>query len=67
MSWVGVALAFPGLLLLAGPQGASVAFGRGELLTAVGSIAIAGEVILISLFAGRVNLIRVTVVQLAVV
>ncbi len=66
MSWVGVALAFPGLLLLAGPQGASVAFGRGELLTAVGSIAIAGEVILISLFAGRVNLIRVTVVQLAV-
>lgn len=66
MSWGGIALAFAGLMLLAGPGAGPVGFGRGELLTVVGTLGIATEVVLISRFAGTVDLGRVTVVQLAV-
>lgn len=36
MAWTGIALAFPGLILLSGPDGVSAGFGRGEILTALG-------------------------------
>ncbi|MDX3908492.1 MAG: DMT family transporter [Sphingobium sp.] len=62
MSWIGVACAFSGLLLLAGPQ-PGVTMGRGELLTLISTIAIAVEIVLISRWAGSVDAIRVTVVQ----
>jgi drug/metabolite transporter (DMT)-like permease len=75
MSWVGIALAFLGLVCLAGPEGMSVDWNRGELLTLVGAVAIAAEVIMIGAYAGRtdadgaatgrVDVRRVTVVQLA--
>lgn len=65
MSWIGVVLAFAGLLLLAGPEGTGLTLGTGEIITLIGAVAIAAEIILISAFAGRVDIKRVTVVQLA--
>lgn len=64
-SWIGVVLAFIGLLLVAAPQD-GVKMGEGELITLVSTVPIALEIIFISLFAGSVNILRVTVVQLAV-
>ncbi|GBH29823.1 DMT family transporter [Sphingobium xenophagum] len=64
-SWIGVVLAFIGLLLVAAPQD-GVKMGKGELITLVSTVPIALEIIFISLFAGSVNILRVTVVQLAV-
>ena len=65
LSLAGAALAFVGLLLIAGPQG-GISFGEGEIATLISTVPIAVEVILISAFAGRVHLGRVTVVQLLV-
>ncbi|MEW5560106.1 DMT family transporter [Enterobacter asburiae] len=65
MSCVGIALAFVGLILLAGPEGNLLALGAGELITLAGAVAIAAEIILISAWAGKVDVKRVTVVQLA--
>ncbi|WNN82707.1 DMT family transporter [Leclercia pneumoniae] len=65
MSCVGIVLAFIGLILLAGPGDNLLALGPGEIITLVGAIAIAAEIILISAWAGQVDVKRVTVVQLA--
>ena len=54
-SWVGIALAFAGLVLLAGPGAGGLGFGRGEVLTLLGAVAIAAEIILIGRFAGAVT------------
>lgn len=61
---VGVLLAFVGLVLLAGPNACGVGVGRGELATLLGAVAIAAEILLISVFAGKVDLGRITVIQL---
>ncbi len=66
LTWVGVALAFVGLILVADPTSLGFAFGPGEIATLVSTVPIAAEIILISVFAGKVNLGRVTVVQLLV-
>jgi len=65
MSCIGIVLAFIGLLLLAGPDDNLLALGPGEMITLVGAVAIAAEIILISAWAGKVDVKRVTVVQLA--
>ena len=65
MSWVGVALAFTGLLFLAGPEGMSLTLDAGEIITLLSALAIAAEIIMISLWAGKVDIKRVTIVQLA--
>lgn len=65
MSCIGIVLAFIGLILLAGPDDNLLALGRGEIITLVGAVAIAAEIILISAWAGKVDVKRVTVVQLA--
>lgn len=65
MSWIGVAFAFGGLLLVAGPQH-GLGLGEGEVLTLISTVAIALEIILISLWAGKVDVLRATVIQLAV-
>nr|WP_255326305.1 DMT family transporter [Sphingobium sp. EM0848] len=62
-SWVGVALAFVGLLLIAAPQ-EGLSLGKGEALTLISTLPIALEIIFISLWAGRVNVARVTLIQL---
>lgn len=66
MSWVGTGLAFVGLLLLAGPEGGSITLTIGELATLLSALAIAAEVICIGFYAGKVDVKRVTVVQLLV-
>ncbi|WP_341523385.1 DMT family transporter [Pseudomonas sp. G.S.17] len=65
MPSIGIALAFAGLMLLSGPDGASLQFSSGEIATVVSAIAIAAEIILISAYGGKVDVRRVTVVQLA--
>ena len=65
-TWIGVALAFAGLILLANPTSIGFAFGTGEVVTVISTLPIAAEIILISWFAGKVHLGRVTVVQLLV-
>lgn len=60
---IGVSLAFIGLVLVSGP-GADVSFNTGTLLTILCTIPVAIEIILIGWFAGRINLGRVTIVQL---
>ena len=64
MSCIGIVLAFIGLILL-GPENNLLALGTGEIITLIGAIAIAAEIILISAWAGKVDVKRVTVVQLA--
>jgi drug/metabolite transporter (DMT)-like permease len=61
---LGIALAFAGLVLLAGPGGHGLGLGAGELATLGSAVAIAAEIVLISRFAGNVDLRRITVVQL---
>ncbi|MHB2138579.1 DMT family transporter [Pseudomonas monsensis] len=65
MPSIGIMLAFTGLMLLSGPSGASLNFSSGEIVTLISAIAIAAEIILISTYAGQVDVRRVTVVQLA--
>ncbi len=66
MSWCGIILAFVGLLLLAGKNGdTGSGLALGEVVTLLSTLAIAGEIILISGFAGKVNTQRVTILQLA--
>lgn len=65
MPSLGICLAFVGLVLLAGPQGGTLHLNEGELVTLVSAVAIAAEIILISRYAGKVDVRRVTVVQLA--
>ncbi|MDU5484357.1 MAG: DMT family transporter [Serratia liquefaciens] len=65
MAWLGVLLAFSGLMLLAAPSSADMALSIGEILTLIGTLGMAAEIILIGAYAGKVNVKRVTVVQLA--
>lgn len=65
MTWLGVILAFIGLIFLTGNGFNQIYLNYGQILTLLGSIAIALEIILIGYFAGKVNVRRVTVIQLA--
>ncbi|PCE16156.1 hypothetical protein AUC47_09415 [Microbacterium sp. SZ1] len=64
MAFVGAGLAFVGLVLIAGPDAFALSLGSGEIVTMISTLPIAAEIILISLFAGRIDLGRITVVQL---
>ncbi|WP_416201972.1 DMT family transporter [Acinetobacter sp. NIPH 2100] len=66
MTWVGTALAFIGLIFLTGNGFSNINFSYGQILTLICAFAVALEIILIGYFAGKVNLRRVTVIQLAV-
>jgi len=66
MSWLGIVLAFTGLLLVAGPQDGRISLNAGEIATLLSTLAIAAEIILISRYAGKVDVRRVTLIQLAV-
>nr|WP_314493982.1 DMT family transporter [uncultured Pseudomonas sp.] len=65
MPSLGIGLAFVGLMLLAGPEAGTLKLSWGEGVTLVSAVAIAAEIILISRYAGTVDVRRVTVVQLA--
>ncbi|TPW35115.1 DMT family transporter [Oecophyllibacter saccharovorans] len=64
MSWVGILLAFTGLVLLAGPQKDGLHFSTGDIYTLVGTVAFAFEILFISMFAVGANSKRITIVQL---
>jgi len=63
-TWVAIIIAFIGVTLLAGPDGLEGGFGKGELLTALGALAISAEILLISVLGKGLHAGRVTVVQL---
>jgi len=65
MSWIGIMLAFGGLLLLAGPESGEMTFNIGEIVTLLSTLAIAAEILFIGASAGKVDVRRVTVIQLA--
>lgn len=64
MSWIGIGLAFTGLMLVAGPESGGMELNVGEMATMLSTLAIAAEVLLIGYFAGKVDARRVTTVQL---
>ncbi|ALV92775.1 MULTISPECIES: DMT family transporter [Pantoea] len=66
MAWMGILLAFTGLVLVAGPQDGSLTLNAGEIATLLSTLAIAAEIILISRYAGEVDVRRVTLIQLMV-
>lgn len=64
MAFVGAGLAFVGLVLIAGPDALSLSLGPGEIATMISTLPIAAEIILIGLFAGKIDLGRITIIQL---
>lgn len=66
LTWAGIALAFVGLVFLAGPDAWQLGLGRGEIATLLSAAAIAAEILLIGQFASEVVSSRITVVQLLV-
>lgn len=64
MSWIGIGLAFAGLVMLAGPEAGRFTLSAGEIATLIGALAIAGEIIMIGAFAAGVDSRRVTAIQL---
>ncbi|MEV7632708.1 DMT family transporter [Microbacterium sp. NPDC089318] len=64
LAFLGAGLAFAGLLLIAGPDALTFSLGVGETATLISTLPIVGEIILISVFANRIDLGRITVVQL---
>ncbi|EJF85096.1 DMT family transporter [Candidatus Bartonella washoeensis] len=62
--WIGIIFAFIGLVFISGQKPGSFDFSKGEILTLLGALAIAGEVILIGIFANKVDSRRVTIIQL---
>ena len=66
MAWVGILMAFTGLLLISSPEG-GLRLGPGELLTLGGALTVAIEIIVIGAFASRVDALRVATVQCAFV
>jgi drug/metabolite transporter (DMT)-like permease len=66
MSWLGIAFAFTGLILMTGREAGALHFTPGEIATVLCAVAVAGEIILIGHYAGRVDSRRITVIQLLV-
>ncbi len=63
-TWIGLALACAGLLLMAGPFGTQGA-GVPELFVLAGAVSIAAEILMIGRFAARVDPRRLAVVECA--
>lgn len=64
MTWLGIIFTFIGLVFLTGNGFGQIQLHFGQIITILGSIAIAFEIIFIGYYAGKVNLRRVTVLQL---
>jgi drug/metabolite transporter (DMT)-like permease len=67
MSWIGIGLAFIGLVVIANPTGASLGFGPGEWMTLASAVAFSAEIILIGRFAERIDAGRVALIDLTMV
>ena len=66
-SWIGIGLAFAGLLLISGGSAGHLSMSTGEIATLGGTIGIALEIMLIGYFAPHVDSRRVTAIQLLAV
>ncbi|SME94512.1 DMT family transporter [Pseudogulbenkiania subflava] len=66
-AWLGIAVAFGGLVLLSDPRGLEWSFGLGEALTLAGAAMIALEICLLGRYAGGCEPRRMAVVQLLTV
>lgn len=66
-AWLGIAVAFAGLVLLSDPRGMQFNFAAGEWLTVAAAAMIALEISLVGRFAGQCHPRRVAVVQLLTV
>lgn len=64
---VGIAMAFVGMALLAGPDALDVEAGRGQILTILSTFIIAFEIVAIGAYAKRMDPRRVSAVQLVTV
>lgn len=62
--WIGIVFAFIGLVFISGQDFKAIDFSKGEILTLLGALAIAVEIILIGLFASKVDSRRITIIQL---
>ncbi len=67
MTWAGTLICLIGLLLLTGPQALVLSLESGEALTILSTVAIAVEIVMIGVFAPRVNVQAVATLQLACV
>lgn len=63
-TWIGITLAFVGLILLTGNNRLELSFSLGQAITIFSAFAIALEIIFIGLFSKHVNTQRVTILQL---
>lgn len=66
MAWLGVGFAFTGLILLSGPDGVSGGFGKGEIATIIAALVMGFEIVFISMFAGKISVRRVCIIQVLV-
>ncbi|NKF24593.1 DMT family transporter [Solimonas marina] len=67
MAWVGIVMATAGMVLLSNPRAGLLAIDHGALLTMIGALAMAFEILLIGRYAVRCNVQRLAFVQLATV
>ncbi|MBX2804480.1 MAG: DMT family transporter [Hyphomicrobiales bacterium] len=65
-SWIGIAIAFVGLMLLTMPASGTIDLSYGALLTLACAVAFSFEIVLIGFFAGKVDARRICVIQLAI-
>jgi drug/metabolite transporter (DMT)-like permease len=65
--WIGIVLAFIGLVLLSADEGLEHAFGLGEWLTLGAAVACALQIVLLGLWAPRTDPLRLAFVQITVV
>ncbi|MBO6002959.1 MAG: DMT family transporter [Mailhella sp.] len=65
-AWAGIALAFPGVMLLSGMDGLSGGIGAGELMTMLCAVAFAMEIICTGMAVRDADPRRIAVVELAV-
>lgn len=68
MVWIGIGMAFAGLVLLAGPSTVlTLTLGPGEVLSVLSAIAFSVQILLIGVFAGRIDPRRAALFQLGTV
>ncbi|MBQ9537540.1 MAG: DMT family transporter [Desulfovibrionaceae bacterium] len=66
LAWVGIALAFPGVLILSGATDLDVGLGAGEIATIISAVVFALEIVAIGIIAPGTNPRRLVAVELVV-
>lgn len=67
LAWVGIGLAFAGMVMLAGPGALRLDFGAGELMTIASAAIIAAEIVAIGIYTKHLDSRRVAFVQIVVI